>query len=111
MEKLADLGIVAIGGNTFKYKCFICNEERIRHGDLTTYRWLIWDRRAGKHRICCCWSCYIKALLKLTAEKKSLNDQDVLLLLRYNREVPWERVTSTALQSLPINLIPEHLRG
>lgn len=54
-----------------------------------------------RKRYCCSWTCYIRSLLKVTENKMVLDAEDVLLLLRYQKEVPWERVSYDAWRSLP----------
>lgn len=110
MNRLADMGIEAIGRNGYRFHCYICKKEREFFGEVGSYRYRVYDNRARLQRYCCSWSCYIKGLLKTTAAKKVLSDQDVLLLLRYGKEVPWERVGTTGIRALPENMLPEHLR-
>ena len=43
----------------------------------------------------------MKALKETALNKEKLDADDVLLLLRYGIEVPWERVSNIALQQLP----------
>lgn len=110
MVRLADMGIKAIGDNKYRFQCYVCKKQREFFGEVKAYPYQIHDARAKMYRYCCSWSCYIKALLQITADKKILSDQDVLLLQRYQKPVPWERVGRTGIFALPDNMLPEHLQ-
>ena len=101
-------GLRPIAVNTYMIDCKVCGKSVCWYGKLENYRYVLrawYTTERGNHSYrkayCCSWSCYIKALLKSTAEKQLLDAQDVILLLRYQQEVPWDRVAKVAWQQLP----------
>lgn len=101
-------GLRPIAVNTYMIDCKVCGKSVCWYGKLENYKYVLrnyYKRPSGTHGFrkayCCGWSCYIKALLESTAEKQVLEAQDVILLLRYQKEVPWERVAKFAWRELP----------
>ena len=101
-------GLRKVFENTYIIECKVCGKKFCWHGIIENYRyvlrqWLRTERGKYSHRkaYCCSWTCYIKALLQSTAEKPILEAQDVILLLRYKKEVPWDRVAKSAWWQLP----------
>ena len=108
VELVAGTGLRRVFENTYIIDCKVCGKKICWYGRLENYRyvlrqWFKTERGNYSHRkaYCCSWSCYIKALLKSTAEKQVLEAQDVILLLRYQQEVPWDRVAKVAWEQLP----------
>lgn len=105
---MAGTGLKVVAVNTYMITCKVCGKKICWYGKLENYRYVLrawYKTERGNHNYrkayCCSWSCYIKALLKNTAEKEVLVAQDVLLLLRYHKEVPWDRVAKCAWTELP----------
>ena len=108
VERVAGTGLRKIYENTYIINCKVCGKSQCWQGRIENYRYTLrtyYKRPSGSHGFrkayCCSWSCYIKALLKSTAEKQVLEAQDVILLLRYKKEVPWDRVAKVAWEQLP----------
>lgn len=100
--------VKVLAQNTYRITCMICKTEHIFYGQLYEYKYKLsfyYVNKNGHHEVrkgyACSWSCYIKGLLESTANKKSLDDNDVLLLLKYKRPVPWDRISQAAIRSLP----------
>lgn len=88
--------------------CVECGKEWVHYGALGEYKYrflysYINSKNNHECRKCyaCSWSCYTKAMLESASNKKILSAQDVLLLIRYHREVPWDRVAKAAYEQLP----------
>ena len=96
-------GIKKVAENTYSIVCPVCQKEFNHYGDLHSYRYQIrsYKKNHSYRKMCCSWTCYVKALKETALNKEKLDADDVLLLLRYGIKVPWERVSNIALQQLP----------
>lgn len=113
-----ETGIKKIDANTNLITCRMCGKSQTWTGLLENYRYryfTYYRNKKGKlqraNAYCCGWSCYVKGLLKEALQKEKLSDQDVLLLMRYHKPVPWERVSATAWEYLPARDVLEREMG
>lgn len=105
-----------IGENTYIFNCCECGKKEAWYGKMSSYRYTLgyaYQRPSGswgtRKVYCCSWSCYVKGLIKATLAKKELSADDVLFLLERKMEVPWEKVTKVAWQSLPDRYVLEEM--
>ena len=70
-------GLRKLGEHTYIIDCKVCGKSEAWYGDINKYRYILkaayrsprgnWNYRKA---YCCSWTCYIKGLLKSTAEKQ-----------------------------------------
>lgn len=92
----------------YRITCSRCNKDVIFHGSIDDYKYKL--RRFRKTargnnsfrlEYCCSWTCYVRHLIESTLAKPVLDAQDVILLLRYRREVPWDKVAKEVWNEMP----------
>lgn len=104
----SNVGIKRVDAWSYEIDCIECGKHQLWVGMLENYKYRLMElHRNEKGRIkhvmayTCSWTCYVKALIKATLNKEKLDDQDVLLLMRYKKPVPWDRVSRCAWTYLP----------